>query len=91
MFNTLSKRVREVVVYGDIANQLINDNEQKFPIMKFSTLSQAFEYATKKANPSDTILLSPATASYDQYKNYIERGKDFDNLVKEYENSTKKV
>lgn len=91
LFSKLSRRVREVVVYGEIANQLINANEQKFPIMKFLTLKQAFEYATKKANPLDTILFSPATASYDQYKNYIERGKDFDNLVKEYENSTKKA
>ena len=51
---------------------------------------------TKQAISNDTILLSPATASYDQYSSYVERGKHFDSLVKEYirtvenENKTKK-
>ena len=33
------------------------------------------------ANKGDVVLLSPTTSSYDQYKNYEERGKDFKNLV----------
>ena len=57
---------------------------------KFETLKQSFQFAVDMAQSNDTILLSPATASYDQYSSYIERGKEFNNLVKAYENSTKK-
>ena len=32
----------------------------------------------------DTILFSPACASFDQYLNFEERGKHFISLVKEY-------
>lgn len=90
LFEKLSKRVKNVVVYGEIANQLIKDNENKFEITRFKTLKQSFEFAVSIAKPADTILLSPATASYDQYSNYIERGKDFNKMVAEYENVAKK-
>jgi len=35
-----------------------------------------------EAHPGDAILLSPACASYDQYKNFEERGDHFKQLVK---------
>lgn len=84
MFQQMTKRVKEVVVYGEIANQLIYDNQNKFPIKKCNNLQQSFEYACSIAISNDTILLSPATASYDQFKNYIERGNEFNRLVAEY-------
>ena len=64
-------------------------NDNKFLIQKCDNLEQAFSVALKNSKPNDTILLSPATASYDQYANYIERGKHFDNLVKNYIESNK--
>lgn len=91
LFEKMTRRVKQIVVYGEIANKLICDNNNKFNVIRFKTLKQAFDYAVSKAKEMDTILLSPATASYDQYKNYIERGNDFNRMVKEYENSTKKT
>ncbi len=38
----------------------------------------------KKENKKITILFSPAAASFDQFKNFEERGKYFNNLVKKY-------
>ena len=90
LFNKLSKRVKQIVAYGEIANQLLLANDNKFQIEKFKTLDESFDFAIKNANPNDTILLSPATASYDQYSSYIERGKHFNSLVKEYEIKNKK-
>lgn len=84
MFSKLSKRVKRIVAYGEIANQLLLDNDNKFPIEKCKTLEEAFNLATAKAKQNDTILLSPATASYDQYSSYIERGKHFNLLVKNH-------
>lgn len=87
LFNNLSKRVKHIVVYGEIANQLLLNNENKFKLEKVENLEMAFKIALANANPNDTILLSPATASYDQYSSYIERGKHFNALVKDYINS----
>ena len=80
----MTKRVKQVVVFGEIANQLLLANNNKFKIEKFKTLEQAFNFATTCVLENDTVLLSPATASYDQYKNYVERGKHFDSLVKDF-------
>ena len=90
LFEKLSKKVYQILVYGEIANQLILNNNKKFQIEKVDTLKQAFDYAVTIAKSNDTILLSPATASYDQYKSYIERGKEFEKLVKDYGTKTKK-
>ena len=90
MFNKLSKRVKLIVVFGEISNQLLLDNENKFKIEKCDNLEQAFNVAIKNAISNDTILLSPATASYDQYMSYVERGKHFNSLVKQHIQETVK-
>ena len=90
LFNKLSKRVKQIIAYGEIANQLILANDNKFKLEKFKTLDESFNFAVENANPNDTILLSPATASYDQYTSYVERGKHFNSLVKEYESKNAK-
>lgn len=90
LFQNMSKKVKQVVVYGEIANQLILDNNDKFSIAKYENLKESFNFAISVANPNDTVLLSPATASYDQYTSYVERGKDFENLVRNYEKISKK-
>jgi UDP-N-acetylmuramoylalanine--D-glutamate ligase len=45
------------------------------------TLEAAVERAMVLAQPGDAVLLSPACASLDQFKSYIERGERFAALV----------
>ena len=47
-------------------------------------MEEAFEKACEIAQPGDTILLSPACSSFDQFKNYEVRGEIFKNLVHKY-------
>lgn len=47
-------------------------------------MKQAFEQAIHLAKPNDIVLLSPGCSSYDQFKNYEERGLIFKQFVKEY-------
>lgn len=90
LFSHLPKRVKKIIVYGEIADDLINANNGNFDIEKAENLSLSFEIATKLAKKNDSIVLSPASASYDQFSSFIERGKLFNKLVSEYEISTKK-
>ena len=43
----------------------------------------AVQAAAKAAQPGDIVLMSPASASFDQFKNFMERGDRFKQLVKE--------
>lgn len=51
------------------------------PLVDCGTMKGAVEYAREHATPGDTVLLSPACASFDQFNNYEERGKHFKHLV----------
>ncbi|HKI81738.1 MAG TPA: UDP-N-acetylmuramoylalanine--D-glutamate ligase, partial [Pseudodesulfovibrio sp.] len=45
------------------------------------TLEAAVRRQASLAAPGDVILLSPATSSFDQYRNMAERGADFKHAV----------
>jgi len=44
-------------------------------------MQEAVELAKKQATTNNVVLLSPASASFDLYKNFEERGKIFKELV----------
>ena len=85
LFNLLSKRVKNIFAYGEIANTLNEANNGKFNLFVCPDLSSAFDRAVELSKPNDAIVLSPASASYDQFENYIERGELFNKKVSEYE------
>ena len=47
----------------------------------YSSMEEAFAYLAVHAQPGDVCLLSPAASSYDQYKNFEERGAKFKALA----------
>jgi len=50
-------------------------------IVCVATLADAVALAASRARAGDTVLLSPACSSFDQFKNYAERGRIFKELV----------
>ena len=53
------------------------------PCYKSNTLKEAFEDVKKVMEKGDVVLLSPACASWDQYKCFEDRGNEFKSLVEE--------
>jgi len=44
-------------------------------------MERAVAWASKNAKPGEIVLLSPACASFDQYRNFEHRGDHFEELV----------
>lgn len=73
-------RVKTAILFGESKNKLetVFDNS-----ILVNNLKEAFEQAWEMAQNGDIILLSPACASYDQFKNFEERGDLFKYYVSE--------
>ncbi len=71
-------KIKHLVVYGQTKDILKETFNHAFVV---DTLEQAFNKAVELAESEDIVCLSPACASYDQYQNFEERGKEFKALV----------
>ena len=53
-------------------------------LVVYNNMEEAFDYLDAQAKLGDTCLLSPAASSYDQYKNFEERGAKFKRLAQSF-------
>ena len=65
-------------------SQLNGKVKFKLSISLKNAIKSIFIDIKKKKYRKNTILFSPASASYDQFKNFEERGRKFKNLIKFY-------
>ena len=85
-----SSSVHTVVLTGDTAaaiKKALTENEKYsssgLKIIDAESFEAAVRLAAQNARPGDTVILSPASASFDRFKNFEERGKYFKKLVNE--------
>jgi UDP-N-acetylmuramoylalanine--D-glutamate ligase len=74
---------RAVAAYliGEAADRLAADLEGTVPLHRSGDLSTAVRDAAAAARPGEVVLLSPACASFDQFRDYEERGSAFRSLI----------
>jgi len=79
---TLPEEVRSIDLIGETEEELAQALELAGrPYRRAGDLGTAVALASSEAGPGDVVLLSPACASYDQYRNFEERGEHFRRLV----------
>ncbi|WP_455923506.1 UDP-N-acetylmuramoyl-L-alanine--D-glutamate ligase [Pseudomonas putida] len=72
---------RAVVLLGRDAELIAAALGDDVPLVRVNTLDEAVEQCAALAQPGDAVLLSPACASLDMFKNYEERGRLFAQAV----------
>lgn len=76
-----SRFTAAVITFGADGEKIATSVSEHCRVQRCTTLGEAFQYACKHAQPGDVILLSPACASFDQFRNYVHRGEYFRDLV----------
>jgi UDP-N-acetylmuramoylalanine--D-glutamate ligase len=86
LLGEVATHVRAVVALGESADEVakvFHAAAPELPVTEAGSMADAVEVARGLARPGDTVLLSPACASFDWYSSYGERGDDFARLVHE--------
>ncbi len=77
----LRQRVKRVYTIGAAADKIESQVREAAEIVHAESLDSAVQRASASAQPGDIVLLAPACASFDQFRNYEHRGKVFKELV----------
>jgi len=77
----LAPELRAVVVMGRDGHRIGDLFEGLTQVLQAADMDEVVAIAAKAAQPGDTVLLSPACASQDQYRDYQERGDRFVSAV----------
>ena len=78
----LTNQVKKVYLIGACAETFATAWSEAVDCEVCGTMDRAVAVAMRESKPGETVLLSPGTASFDQFKSYGERGDVFAALVK---------
>jgi UDP-N-acetylmuramoylalanine--D-glutamate ligase len=74
--------VRSAYTIGDAADLFEKLLSPHIPVKNCGKLEIAMREAAQDSEPGDTVLLSPACASFDQFRDFEDRGDQFRELVR---------
>lgn len=88
----VKEKVKTLICLGSDNKKLKNYFDGIVPnIMETQSVKELVRMALKAADEGDVVLLSPACASFDLFKNYMDRGDQFREAVLELKKDTEKI
>lgn len=84
-----NERVRHIVLFGEAAEKIektaagLGSSERRCPMTRVGSLREAVSKAAEIAEAGDVVLLSPGGTSFDEFKDFAERGERFTAWVRE--------
>lgn len=82
MRELVQSRTSAVLTIGSAANRIAEALDGSASLFAAGDMQHAVEWARANAKPGQVVLLSPACASFDQYRNFEHRGEHFEELVR---------
>ncbi|HUI06700.1 MAG TPA: UDP-N-acetylmuramoyl-L-alanine--D-glutamate ligase [Verrucomicrobiae bacterium] len=77
----MAEKVKLAVLIGEAQNKMWRAWSRAVSCVRASSMEQAVDAAVRRARAGDTVLLSPACASFDMFENYEARGDEFKRQV----------
>lgn len=77
----VARKARRLYLIGEAAEEFERALGSSAPFERCGTMERAVEEAAAAASPGESVLLSPACASFDQYTGFSARGDHFQRLV----------
>jgi UDP-N-acetylmuramoylalanine--D-glutamate ligase len=77
----LAHKARAAILIGAATPKIAAALDGAVPLVDAHTLDAAIAHAFQHGAPGDTVLLSPACASFDQFQSFEHRGETFKELV----------
>jgi UDP-N-acetylmuramoylalanine--D-glutamate ligase len=82
LFVPLRRKVKQVILMGEARETMAAALAGQAPLQTAADMAQAVNLAYAAAVPGDVVLLSPACSSFDMFRDYVERGRVFQQAVR---------
>ena len=82
-----AKNIKAVILIGKTAQKIKSEIDKNNPlkslvfVVDLETMNGVVQRAAQLSEPGDVVILTPACASFDMFKNYKDRGQQFRNAV----------
>lgn len=81
----IADKVRYLVLIGQTADKIeraVKAAAEGLPVYRAESFADAVQNAAKAARPGERVVLSPASASFDMFRDFEERGRTFKEIVR---------
>jgi UDP-N-acetylmuramoylalanine--D-glutamate ligase len=83
LFGLFREKIKLLILIGKAADKMAKALGGSTETVMAKTLIDAVQLAAQRAVPGDVVLLSPACASFDMFKDFEDRGRQFKDAVRD--------